>query len=78
MISGVSASLPLWCSTAPGEQFDATFGADEDTVILRERSAAAEPGNAKESEAVIWLLDAGVLSQPSKTRGNRAVIDWLE
>ena len=25
-----------------------------------------------------WLLDADVLSQPAKTRGNRAVIEWLE
>ena len=25
-----------------------------------------------------WLLDADVLSQPVKTQGNRAVIDWLE
>ncbi len=25
-----------------------------------------------------WLLDADVLSQPVKTRGNRAVIQWLE
>ena len=25
-----------------------------------------------------WLLDADVLSQPVKTRGNRAVIEWLE
>ena len=25
-----------------------------------------------------WLLDADVLSQPVKTHGNRAVIDWLE
>jgi toxin FitB len=27
---------------------------------------------------VSWLLDADVLSQPVKTHGNRAVIDWLE
>jgi toxin FitB len=27
---------------------------------------------------VSWLLDADVLSQPVKTRGNRAVIEWLE
>jgi toxin FitB len=27
---------------------------------------------------VSWLLDADVLSQPAKTRGNRAVIEWLE
>jgi toxin FitB len=27
---------------------------------------------------VSWLLDADVLSQPAKTRGNRAVIAWLE
>ncbi len=25
-----------------------------------------------------WLLDADVLSQPVKTHGNRAVIEWLE
>ena len=25
-----------------------------------------------------WLLDADVLSQPIKTRGNRVVIEWLE
>lgn len=25
-----------------------------------------------------WLLDADVLSQPAKTHGNRAVIQWLE
>lgn len=25
-----------------------------------------------------WLLDADVLSQPARTRGNRAVIEWLE
>lgn len=25
-----------------------------------------------------WLLDADVISQPVKTRGNRAVIAWLE
>lgn len=25
-----------------------------------------------------WLVDADVLSQPVKTRGNRAVIQWLE
>src|SRR5438874_3262096 len=25
-----------------------------------------------------WLLDADVLSQPVKTQGKRAVIDWLE
>ena len=25
-----------------------------------------------------WLLDADVLSQPVRTRGNRAVIEWLE
>ena len=25
-----------------------------------------------------WLLDADVLSQPAKTHGNRAVIEWLE
>ena len=25
-----------------------------------------------------WLLDADVLSQPVKTRGNQAVIEWLE
>ena len=25
-----------------------------------------------------WLLDADVLSQPVKSRGNLAVIDWLE
>ena len=25
-----------------------------------------------------WLLDADVLSQPAKPRGNRAVIEWLE
>lgn len=25
-----------------------------------------------------WLLDAGVLSQPVKTRGNHAVIEWCE
>jgi predicted nucleic acid-binding protein len=25
-----------------------------------------------------WLLDADVLSQPVKTRGNGAVIEWLE
>ena len=25
-----------------------------------------------------WLLDADVLSQPVKARGNRAVIQWLE
>ena len=25
-----------------------------------------------------WLLDADVLSQPVKPRGNRAVIEWLE
>lgn len=25
-----------------------------------------------------WLLDADVLSQPVKTRGNQAVIQWLE
>jgi toxin FitB len=27
---------------------------------------------------VSWLLDADVLSQPVKTRGNCAVIEWLE
>jgi toxin FitB len=27
---------------------------------------------------VSWLLDADVLSQPMKTQGNRAVIEWLE
>jgi len=27
---------------------------------------------------VSWLLDSDVLSQPSKTRGNVAVIQWLE
>jgi toxin FitB len=27
---------------------------------------------------VSWLLDADVLSQPIKTHGNRAVIEWLE
>jgi predicted nucleic acid-binding protein len=27
---------------------------------------------------VNWLLDADVLSQPAKTHGNRAVIEWLE
>jgi toxin FitB len=27
---------------------------------------------------VSWLLDADVLSQPAKTRGNRPVIEWLE
>jgi predicted nucleic acid-binding protein len=27
---------------------------------------------------VSWLLDADVLSQPAKTRGNPAVIAWLE
>jgi toxin FitB len=27
---------------------------------------------------VSWLLDADVLSQPAKTNGNRAVIEWLE
>jgi len=27
---------------------------------------------------VSWLLDADVLSQPVKTLGNRAVIEWLE
>jgi len=27
---------------------------------------------------VSWLLDADVLSQPAKPRGNRAVIEWLE
>jgi predicted nucleic acid-binding protein len=27
---------------------------------------------------VSWLLDADVLSQPVKTHGNRAVIEWLE
>jgi len=27
---------------------------------------------------VSWLLDADVLSQPARTRGNRAVIEWLE
>jgi hypothetical protein len=27
---------------------------------------------------VSWLLDADVLSQPAKTHGNRAVIEWLE
>jgi predicted nucleic acid-binding protein len=27
---------------------------------------------------VNWLLDADVLSQPVKTHGNRAVIQWLE
>ena len=25
-----------------------------------------------------WLLDADVLSQPAKTHGSRAVIEWLE
>lgn len=25
-----------------------------------------------------WLLDADVISQPAKTQGNRAVIEWLE
>ena len=25
-----------------------------------------------------WLLDADVLSQPAKSRGNRAVVEWLE
>jgi toxin FitB len=27
---------------------------------------------------VSWLLDADVLSQPARTQGNRAVIEWLE
>jgi predicted nucleic acid-binding protein len=27
---------------------------------------------------VSWLVDADVLSQPIKTHGNRAVIEWLE
>jgi predicted nucleic acid-binding protein len=27
---------------------------------------------------VSWLLDADVLCQPAKRRGNRAVIEWLE
>jgi IS605 OrfB family transposase len=42
------------------------------------RPAAAEPGVAQAAQAVSWLLDADVLSQPAKASGNRVVIEWLE
>ena len=37
-----------------------------------------EPRDGKKTQAVSWLLDADILSQPVKSRGNPAVIDWLE
>ena len=40
--------------------------------------SAPEPRNGKETQAVSWLLDADILSQPVKSRGNPAVIEWLE
>src|SRR5689334_12797651 len=40
------------------------------------RSSAAT-ARAVPVEAVSWLLDADVLSQPAKTRGEPKVIDWL-
>src|SRR5262245_39203268 len=42
------------------------------------RLASAQSETTKASEPMSWLLDADVLSQPAKARGNHAVIAWLD
>jgi predicted nucleic acid-binding protein len=42
------------------------------------RPAAPEPGDAKGDLAMSWLLDADVLSQPAKRKGDPRVIAWME
>jgi len=42
------------------------------------RLASAKPGISEKDQIVSWLLDTDVLCQPVKTKGNQAVIDWLE
>lgn len=42
------------------------------------RLAALPPRVAAAPEALSWLLDTDVLSQPAKRRGDARVITWLE
>src|SRR6266481_848683 len=42
------------------------------------RCALSAPRNCAPAQAVSWLLDTDVISQPAKRRGDPRVVAWLE